>query len=83
MDVSGRGEIMVQEEHRIQHKIKVLVSKDLGQDDFVIGLEDLTDIGILHGEFPKTLPERRREDENSSISSTTASEETDGMSRWK
>ena len=28
MDVSGRGEIMVQEEHGIQHKIKVLVSKD-------------------------------------------------------
>ena len=42
MDVSGRGEIMVQE--------------------FVVGLEYLKNIGILHREFPKTLPERRRED---------------------
>ena len=39
MDVSGRGEIMVQE--------------------FVVGLEYLKNIGILHREFPKTLPERR------------------------
>ena len=28
----------------------------------VVGLEDLKDIGILHREFPKILPERRRED---------------------
>ena len=42
MDVSGRGEIMVQE--------------------FVVGLEYLKNIGILHREFPKTLPERRRKD---------------------
>ena len=62
MDVSGSGDIMLQEEHRIQHKIKVLVSKDMGQDEFVVGLVDLKDIGILHREFPKTLPERRRED---------------------
>ena len=30
VDVSGRGEIMVQEEYGLPHKIKVLVSKDLG-----------------------------------------------------
>ena len=45
MDVSGRGEIMVPEEHGIQHKIKVLVSKYLGQDELDVGLEDLKDIG--------------------------------------
>ena len=53
---------MVQEEHGVPHKIKVLVSKDLGKNELVVGLEDLKDIGILHKEFPKTLPERRRED---------------------
>ena len=31
MDVSGRGEIMVQEKHGMHHKTKVLVSKDLGK----------------------------------------------------
>ena len=62
MDMGGRGEIMVQEERGIPHKIKLLVSKDLGQDELVVGLEDLKDIGILHREFPKTMPERRRED---------------------
>ena len=56
MDVSGRGDIMLQEEHRIQHKIKVLVSKDLGQDEFVVGLEYLKKKGILHREFPKNTP---------------------------
>ena len=61
MDVSGKGKIIVQEEHGLPHKIKVLVSKDLGQDELVVCLEDLKDIVILHKEFPKTLPERRRE----------------------
>ena len=63
MDVSGKGEIMVQEEHGLPHKIKVLVSKDLGQDELVVGLEDLKDINILHNEFQKTLPEWRRKEE--------------------
>ena len=61
MDVSGRGDIMLQEEHRIQHKIKVLVSTDFSQDELVVGLEDLKVIGILHREIQKTLPERKRE----------------------
>ena len=34
----------------------------MGKNEFVVGVEDLKDIGILHKEFPKTLPERRRED---------------------
>ena len=48
MDVSGRGEIMVEEEYGIPHRIKVLVSKDLELDELVVGLEDLKDLGILH-----------------------------------
>ena len=34
----------------------------MGKDKLVVGPEDLKDIGILHREFPKKLPERRRED---------------------
>ena len=44
------------------HKIKVLVSRDLGPDKLVVGLEDLKDIIIHHKEFPKTLLDCRRED---------------------
>ena len=52
---------MVQEEYKIPHKIKVLISIDLGQDELVLGLEDLKDLGILHPEFPRTMPDKRRE----------------------
>ena len=58
MDVSGRGETMVQAMLGLPHKIRVLISKGLGQDELVVGLEDLKDLGILHREFPKTLPEK-------------------------
>ena len=60
MDVSGRGEVKIQEELGLPHVINVLVSKDLGKEDLVVGREDLKDIGVLHKKFPKTLPERRR-----------------------
>ena len=56
MDVGGKGEIMMQEEHGLPHKIKVLVSIDLGQDELVVGLENLMNINILRKGFPKTLP---------------------------
>ena len=46
MDVSGKEEIMVQEDLGLLHKIKVLISKDLGNDEPVVGLEDLKDMGI-------------------------------------
>ena len=52
MDVSGKGEVIVQEEYGMPHKIKVLITKDLGTDMLVVGLEDLKDINILHKEFP-------------------------------
>ena len=58
MDVSGRGEVIMQEELGFPNKIRVLNLKDLGKDELVIGLEDLKDLGILHQEFSKTLPEK-------------------------
>ena len=60
MDVSGRGEIMMQEELGLPPKIQVLISKDLDKDELVAGFEGLKDVGILHHEFPKTLPEKGR-----------------------
>ena len=84
IDVSGRGDIMVQEEHGIQHKIKVLVSTDFSQDEKVVGLEDQKVFGILHIEFPKKHSLKEKENmQNSSVSSTTALEETNGMHRWQ
>ena len=62
MDASGKGEVMVQDEHGLPYKINVLLTKDLGPDKLVVGLEDLKDIKILQNDFPKTLPEWRRED---------------------
>ena len=37
----------------------MLVSKDLGKEELVVGLEDLKDLGILHNEFPRTMPEKK------------------------
>ena len=45
---------MTHEEHRVPHKIKVIVSKNLGKKEVVIGLEDLMAMHILHKDFPKT-----------------------------
>ena len=53
MDVSGNGEVMVQEEYGRPHKIKVQVPKDLGADKLVVGLEHFKDINIFHKEFPE------------------------------
>ena len=54
--------VMVQEEYGMPHKIRVLVSRDLGPDKLVVGFKDLKNINILHKKFPKTLPEWKRED---------------------
>ena len=53
----------MQEDYGLPHKIKVLVYKDLGKDELVVGLEDLKDLKILHQDFPKTLPEWRTGEE--------------------
>ena len=57
MDVSGRGEVTLQEEYGYPHNIQVL---NLGKDKLVVGLEDLKALGIFHQDFPKTMPNRRR-----------------------
>ena len=64
LDVSGRGEFTVQEELGFPYKISVLISKDLGREELVIGQEDLKDLGILHQDFPKTLPDMGRGNAN-------------------
>ena len=61
MDVSGIGSIMVQEKEGLPLKIKVLISKSLGEEELVIGLSDLKDMHILHKDFSRTLPEFRIE----------------------
>ena len=38
----------------------MLVSKTLGKEELVVGLEDLKALSILHRDFPKTIPERKR-----------------------
>ena len=48
----GSEEIMMPKEHGLQHKIKVLVSKDFGREQFVVGREYLNDIGILSEKPP-------------------------------
>ena len=51
MYVSGKGEVIVQEDDGLPLKIKVLVSKDLGKDELVVGLEG-----------PEHTPQRLSED---------------------
>ena len=48
----------MQEELGLPHIRKILISKDLDKDELVAGFEGLKDVGILHHEFPKTLPEK-------------------------
>ena len=60
MDVSGIGAIMVQEDDGLPLKIRVLISRSLGEEELVVGLSDLKDMNILHKDFPRTLPEFRR-----------------------
>ena len=38
----------------------MLVSKDIGKDDLVIGIDELKTLHILHQDFPRTVPEFRR-----------------------
>ena len=56
MDVSGSGEVIVEEQYGYPYTIEVLVSKDLGHEEMVEGLEDLEALKILHKDFPETLP---------------------------
>ena len=62
LDVSGRGEVIVQEEYGLPHKIKLLVSQDLGLEELEVVLKDLTDPRILHLEIPRTMPYKIRKE---------------------
>ena len=57
MNVNVRGEVIVEEEYGHPYTIEVLVSKDLGHEEMVVGLEDLKAMKILHKDFPETMPE--------------------------
>ena len=65
MDITGKGILVVQEEHGFPHKFKVLVSMSLMQEELVVGFEDLKILHILNKDFPKTLPDHRRDSCNS------------------
>ena len=55
MDVSVRMEVNVEEEYGYPYNIQVLVSKNLGKQELVVGLEDLKAPRILHKDFPNTM----------------------------
>ena len=60
MDVSAVATMAVREMTGIPSCFQVLVSKDIGKDDVVIGIDELKTLHILHQDFPRTLPEFRR-----------------------
>ena len=60
MDVSVRMEVNVEEEYGYPYNIQVLVSKNLGKQELVVGLEDLKAPRILHKDFPNTMQDPRR-----------------------
>ena len=60
MDVSAVATVAVREMAGIPSCFQVLVSKDIGKDDMVIGIDELKTLHILHQDFPRTLPEFRR-----------------------
>ena len=61
MNVSGQGEVIGEEDYGHPYTIGVSVSKDLGHEEMVMGLEDLKSMKILHMDFPETLPEFQTE----------------------
>ena len=65
MDVSGRGEITVcARRARITTQDQAIDIKRSWQSRACDWLKDLKNLGILHQDFPKTLPEKRREQVN-------------------
>ena len=58
--VSGRGDVIVEEEYDHPYHIQVLVSKDLGKEEMVVGLEDLKALGILYKDFARKMPNKSK-----------------------
>ena len=57
MDVSAVASVAVREMTVIPSCFQVLISRDIGKNDMVIGIDELKTLHILHQDFPKTLPE--------------------------
>ena len=53
MDVSAVATVAVREMEGIPSCFQVLVSRDVGVDDLVVGIDDLKTLHILHKDFPK------------------------------
>ena len=60
MDVTAVASVAVMELGGIPSYFQVLVSKDIGKDDMVVGIDELKTLHILRADFPRTLPEFRR-----------------------
>ena len=60
MDVTAVATVAVRETEGISSCFQVLVSKDIGNDELVGGIDELKTLHILHQDFPKTIPEYRR-----------------------
>ena len=60
MDVTAVASVAVRELAGIPIYFQVLVSKDIGRDELVVGIDELKTLHILHADFPRTLPKFRR-----------------------
>ena len=60
MDVTAVATVAVRETEGISSCFQVLVSKDIGNDELVGGIDELKTLHILHKDFPKIIPEYRR-----------------------
>ena len=59
MDVIAVATVAVRELASIPSCFQVLVSKDIGKDKQVVGIDELKTLHILHQDFPRTLPKFR------------------------
>ena len=60
MNVTAVASVVVRELAGIPSYFQVLVSKDVGRDKMVVGIDELKTLHILHADFPRTLPKFRR-----------------------
>ena len=60
MDVSAVASVAVRELAGISGYFQVLVSKDIGREELLVGINELKTLHILHADFSMTLPKFRR-----------------------
>ena len=56
MDVTGVASVAVRELASKVSYFQVLVSKDIGKDEMVVGIDELKTLHILHTDFSRKLP---------------------------